>query len=61
MHYMAKRSDLETGAAELFEVIERGAVRVSVNHVYPLSEAGEAHRAIEGRRTTGSTVLLPFA
>ena len=61
MHYMAKRSDLEAGAAELFDVIERGAVKVSVNHVHPLSAAAEAHRAIEERRTTGSTILLPYA
>ena len=61
MHYMAKRADMVAGAAELFDVIERGAVEISVNHVHPLSEAAEAHRAIEERRTTGSTILLPFA
>jgi len=61
MHYMAKRADLEAGASELFEVVLSGAVRIEVNHLYPLSEAAAAHRAIEERRTTGSTVLLPFA
>ena len=35
--------------------------RSTVNHTYPLSEAAEAHRAIHERRTTGSTILLPFA
>ena len=60
MHYMAKREDLVAGAKELFEVVRNGAVEPAVNHLYPLSEAAEAHRAIEARRTTGATVLLPF-
>ncbi len=60
MHYMAKRSDLEASAAELFEVVQTGKVRIAVNHVLPLREAAEAHRAIEAGETTGSTVLLPF-
>lgn len=59
MHYMAERDDLLKSAADLFEVVASGAVKIAVNHVYPLSEAGEAHRAIEERRTTGSTILLP--
>ncbi len=60
MHYMAKQRDLHDSARELFDVIESGAVTVSINHVYPLREAAQAHRAIEERRTTGCTVLLPF-
>ena len=60
MHYMAKREDLVSGAGELFEVVQSGAVRAAVNHTYPLREAAEAHRMIEARRTTGATVLLPF-
>jgi len=60
MHYMAKRSDLETSAAELFEAVQSGKVKIAVNHVLPLREAGEAHRAIEAGETTGSTVLMPF-
>ena len=60
MHYMAKREDLVAGAEELFEVVRNGAVKPAVNHLYPLSEAAEAHRMIEARRTTGATVLLPF-
>jgi NADPH:quinone reductase len=40
-------------------MIESGALKVSVNQRYPLREAAEAHRALEGRRTTGSTILLP--
>jgi NADPH2:quinone reductase len=40
-------------------MIESGALKVSINRRCPLSEAAEAHRALEGRRTTGSTILLP--
>ncbi len=60
MHYMAKRADLVAGAEELFEAVLNGAVQPAVNHLYPLSEAAEAHRMIEARKTTGATVLLPF-
>ncbi len=57
--YTAKRRDLETCAGELFDVVLSGAVKIRVNQTFPLSEAAEAHRALEARRTTGSTVLLP--
>lgn len=60
MHYLATREALEEAAAGLFDVLARGIVRSTVNHTYPLSQAAEAHRAIHERRTTGSTVLLPF-
>jgi len=61
MHYLATRPALEEAAAALFEVLETGIVRGVVNHCYPLNQAAEAHRAIHERRTTGSSVLLPFA
>jgi len=57
--YLAKRADLEAAAADLFEVVQRGAVEIRVNQTFPLRDAAEAHRALEARRTTGSTVLLP--
>ena len=57
--YTAKRADLERTAAELFEVVGSGAVKIQVNQTYPLKEAAAAHIALEGRNTTGSTVLLP--
>ena len=60
MHYMARREDLVAGSRELFEVVQNGAVKPAVNHLYPLSQAAEAHRMIEARQTTGATVLLPF-
>lgn len=57
--YTAKRSDLETVAADLFDVVQKGAVKIQVNQTYPLKDAAQAHIALEARRTTGSTVLLP--
>jgi NADPH2:quinone reductase len=59
MHYVAKRSDLLAAAAELFEVVQKGVVRIAVNQTFPLKEAASAHRALESRKTTGSTLLLP--
>jgi NADPH2:quinone reductase len=57
-HYLAKRPDLEVAAKDLFDVLESGAVRVSLNLELPLKEAAEAHRALEARKTVGTTVLL---
>jgi NADPH2:quinone reductase len=57
--YTAKRADLERVAAELFDVVEKGVVKVAVNQTFPLKDAAAAHIALESRRTTGSTVLLP--
>ncbi len=57
--YTARREDLEEAARELFAVIASGKVRLEVKHRWPLAEAAEAHRALEGRRTTGSVVLVP--
>ena len=57
--YTAKRADLLAMADDLFGVVRSGKVRINVNQTYPLREAGAAQRALEERRTTGSTVLLP--
>lgn len=57
--YTAKRSDLVAVANDLFGVVEAGAVKIRVNQTFPLAEAAAAHEALEARRTTGSTVLLP--
>ncbi|MDQ3559931.1 MAG: quinone oxidoreductase [Pseudomonadota bacterium] len=57
--YAAKREKLEAMAAELMEVVESGRVKIEVNQEFPLAEAAEAHRALEGRRTTGASVLVP--
>jgi len=57
--YTAKRSDLERVAADLFDVVGSGAVKIQVNQTFPLKDAAAAHIALEARKTTGSTVLLP--
>jgi NADPH2:quinone reductase len=59
MTYTARREDLLATAADLFSVLESGAVRVRIDATWPLREAAAAHAALEERRTTGSTVLLP--
>ncbi len=59
MTYTAKRADLLASAAELFEVVSSGAVKIEVLQTYPLAETARAHRDLEARKTTGSTVLLP--
>jgi NADPH:quinone reductase len=59
MHYIAKRADLERGAAELFDVVRSGKVKVEIGGTWPLADAAKAHAALEGRATTGSLVLLP--
>lgn len=57
MTYNADRADLEESAKALFDVVESGAVRIKVNQVFPLAQAAKAHRELEARRTTGSTVF----
>ncbi|MCG8594780.1 MAG: quinone oxidoreductase [Kiloniellales bacterium] len=59
MTYTAKREDLEASAQALFEVVLSGAVKIEVHQTYPLAETAQAHRDLEGRKTTGSTILLP--
>jgi NADPH:quinone reductase len=56
--YTETRKDLVTTANELFEVVEKGGVKIAVNQTYPLAEAPQAQRDLETRLTTGSTVLL---
>jgi NADPH2:quinone reductase len=59
MTYTATRADLVKAAAELFSVVKSGKVKITINQTYPLREAAQAHRDIEARKTTGSTVLIP--
>ena len=55
--YIATRRELEQASGELFDVLGSGAVKVEVNQRFALKDAAEAHRALEGRKTSGSTVL----
>ena len=57
--YTATRADLEATARELFDVVLSGKVKIEVHHTYPLREAERVHRDLEGRKTTGSVVMLP--
>lgn len=56
--YTARRQDLVAAAAELFDLVARGVLRIPVRQRYPLREAAQAHRDLEARRTTGSSVFL---
>lgn len=56
--YTATRADLEKTSTDLFSVLSSGAVKVEVNQTYPLENAAQAHRDLEARKTTGSTILL---
>ncbi|MEO8454257.1 MAG: quinone oxidoreductase [Sphingomicrobium sp.] len=55
--YIVTRTELERAASELFEMVTSGKVKVEVKQRIPLKDAAEAHRALEGRKTTGSTIL----
>ena len=57
--YCATPEDMRASAARLFEMIGSGKVDVRIGTRFPLADAAEAHRALEGRNTTGSTVLIP--
>ena len=58
-NYIATRQELDAAARELFAVVRAKKVRIVIGQQYPLSRAADAHRDLEGRRTTGSTVLVP--
>ena len=57
--YSAKREDLEAMAADLFDVVGSGKVKIEINQRYALKDAAQAHIDLESRKTTGSTILLP--
>ena len=59
MTYTAQRADLLAHARDLFDVVEKGAVNISVGQTYRLEDAARAHQDLEGRKTTGSSVLIP--
>ena len=59
MTYIAHREDLEAGAKELFDIVKSGKVKIEINQTYKLEDAAQAHRDLEARKTTGSTILMP--
>src|SRR6185437_4091589 len=59
MGYVAKREELVAASKELFDLVLAGKIRIEPRQTYALKDATRAHRDLEGRKTTGSTVLLP--
>ena len=57
--YIAKRNDLLRAAREMFEMMEEGYVKIPVHSKAKLDDAADVHRALEGRATTGATILIP--
>jgi NADPH2:quinone reductase len=57
--YIAEEAEMRAGATELFEAVQRGHIEVQIGRSYPLREVALAHRDLEARQTTGSTILLP--
>lgn len=57
--YIASRADLEASAKALFEMVSSGKVKIEIHQRYPLAEVAHAHADLEGRKTTGTTVLVP--
>jgi NADPH2:quinone reductase len=58
-HYIATRQELERRAGDLFALIDAGTLKVRIHKEYPLAEAAQAHRDLEGRKTTGKLLLVP--
>ncbi len=58
-HYIATRAELQRAAHELFDLVAKSLLSIRVGQTFPLSDAADAHRALEARQTTGSTVLIP--
>lgn len=59
IHYTETRAELLETAHDLFTMVGSGKIKIEIHHAYPLREAAEAHRDVEGRKTTGSVVLIP--
>ena len=57
--YVATRAELLDCANDLFDVVGRGIVNIKVNHTYALKDAAKCHTDVEGRKTTGSAILIP--
>jgi NADPH2:quinone reductase len=56
-HYIASRAELEQSARDLFDIVRSGKVKIEVKQRFALRDAAEAHRALEARKTTGSTIF----
>src|SRR6266566_588988 len=59
LHYMAAHEELQKRATDVLTMIATGKVKLRIEHIYPLREAQQAHRDLEGRKTTGKLLLIP--
>ncbi len=59
MTYVHNRELLEPMAKDLFDRVTQGQIKIEIKQQYPLSDAVQAHRDLEGRKTTGTTILIP--
>ena len=57
--YLHDRAEMLERAEDLFAMIKSGAVKVPINQRYPLAEVARAHRDLEGRKTSGASILIP--
>jgi NADPH2:quinone reductase len=57
--YTAKRIDLEATSKDLFDIVLSGKLNIEIGQRYPLKDAAKAHRDLESRKTTGSSILIP--
>ncbi len=58
-HYIITRQELQQRAGAVFGMIRDGKLKLRIEHIYPLAQAGQAHRDLEGRKTTGKLLLIP--
>ena len=58
-HYTSTREELEARASAIFDMIAAKKLKLRLEHIYPLKEAQQAHRDLEGRKTTGKLLLIP--
>jgi len=58
-HYIITSEDLQRRMGAVFAMIREGKLKLRIEHVYPLAEAQQAHRDLEGRKTTGKLLLIP--
>jgi NADPH2:quinone reductase len=59
VNYIASREELMTRSSAVFGMIAEGKLKLRIQHTYPLAEAQQAHRDLEGRKTTGKLLLIP--
>jgi NADPH:quinone reductase len=59
MHYVASREELEQRATDVFNMIASGKLKLRIGHTYKLRDVQQAHRDLEGRKTTGKVLLIP--